>query len=406
MAAAASTTLTAAFSSLAHRRASSSALPALGTSWNLLARNLAVSDPNCRTSTSFYHGGTPAPASPSSAGSKPVRPPLGGGASRIRLFSSSYADEDANSEQLLADHPLPPAEPTTNGEASSSTDDGANGAVDEDATARPAGGRFDDLLSGVGLSGKLSQLANLPPARPLSPNDVFCNRELKLSGIKSVGFDMDYTLAQYHQPAFDKLAFDGAKEKLVSALGYPEEVLDFEYDHTFWVRGLIIDTQRGNFLKIDRHKYVRVAYHGFNAISSTTRKHLYNRMFNKVPSFTEKQFVNMDTLFQLVDAHLFALLVELKDNGEHEFLDLKTYEEVYRQVRECVDLCHRDGVIKDEVAVNPEKYIVPDAGFVPMLKGFRDAGVKVFLLTNSYWEYTSVVMNFLLHGRKVEAELM
>ena len=42
---------------------------------------------------------------------------------------------------------------------------------------------------------------------------------------------MDYTLAQYKQPAFDKLAFDGAKEKLVKKLGYPEAVLDFEYDH-------------------------------------------------------------------------------------------------------------------------------------------------------------------------------
>jgi hypothetical protein len=95
---------------------------------------------------------------------------------------------------------------------------------------------------------------------------------------------MDYTLAQYQQPAFDQLAFDGAKEKLFSALGYPKEVLDFQYDHTvsfltcdfiflslclyklskngltniclylllhlfkFWVRGLIIDTIRGNFL--------------------------------------------------------------------------------------------------------------------------------------------------------------
>lgn len=38
----------------------------------------------------------------------------------------------------------------------------------------------------------------------------------------------------------------------------------------FWVRHLIIDTQRGKFLKVDRHKYIRVAYHGFNPIFSTT----------------------------------------------------------------------------------------------------------------------------------------
>jgi 5'-nucleotidase len=158
---------------------------------------------------------------------------------------------------------------------------------------------------------------------------------------------------------------------------------------------LIIDTQRGNFLKIDRHKYVRVAYHGFGEISSTTRKILYSKNFNKVMSFSEKSFVNMDTLFQFVDAHLFALLVELKDKGEYEFLDFKTYEEIYRHIRESVDLCHRDGVIKDEVAINPEKYIVLDKGLIPMLKRYRDAGVKLFLLTNSHWEYTSTAMNYL-----------
>jgi len=329
--------------------------------------------------------------------------------------SSTYDfDEDESSEQLLADRPLTALameDPPLNGDADTAVavnGDATATTVNGDAAAetRPAGGRFDDLLSSVGLTGKLSTLADLPSKRPVSSDDVFCNRELKLSGIKAIGFDMDYTLAQYHQPQFDKLAFDGAKQKLVDALGYPEEVLNFEYDHTFWVRGLIIDTQRGNFLKIDRHKYVRLAYHGFEPISSVTRKHLYNRMFNKVPSFTEKHFVNMDTLFQLVDAHLFASLIEMKDKGEYEFLDEKTYGEIYRQVRECVDLCHRDGVIKDEVARNPEKYIVPDPNLIPMLQSYRESGVKVFLLTNSYWEYTSVAMNFLYHQRKESPEVM
>lgn len=260
--------------------------------------------------------------------------------------------------------------------------------------------RFRPLLDKMNLS--LKSLDHLPSRRPVSSNDVFCNRELRLDNLRAIGFDMDYTLAQYQQPQFDKLAFDGAKTKLVNSLGYPEEVLDFKYDHSFWVRGLIIDTKRGNFLKIDRHKYVRVAYHGFQQISSNMRKQLYSRTFNKVPSFTEKSFVNMDTLFQHVDAHLFASLIELKDFGEHEFLDGKTYEEIYRQVRECVDLCHRDGVIKDEVARDPEKYLVLDDGLLPMLRGFREAGVKVFLLTNSYWEYTSTAMNYLYHKKKVD----
>lgn len=98
------------------------------------------------------------------------------------------------------------------------------------------------------------------------------------------------------------------------------------------------------------------------------------------------------------------MLIDLKDNAEYDVLDFKTYEEIYRDIRECVDLCHRDGVIKDEVAVNPEKYLVLDQGLMPMLRRFRKEGIKVFLLTNSYWEYTVTVMNYLYHGRRVDDE--
>jgi 5'-nucleotidase len=280
---------------------------------------------------------------------------------------------------------------------------GAAAAPDAASSGDGLRDRYASVLGEVGLDyDKLSHVRNLPSRRAINPFQIFCNRELKMDGIRAIGFDMDYTLAQYKQPAFDRLAFDGAKEKLVRNLGYPEQVLNFQYDPSFWSRGLIMDTLRGNFLKIDRHKYVRVAYHGFDKMSSTTRKLLYSRTFNKVMSFSEKQYVNMDTLFQFVDAHLFASLVNLKDKGEHESLDYKTYEELYRHVRECVDLCHRDGVIKDEVARNPDRYLVLDPGLLPMMKKYRDAGVKLFLLTNSLWEYTSTAMNYLYHGKRLD----
>ena len=160
-------------------------------------------------------------------------------------MTSSY-DIDDEAEQTLATR-------VVNGDASHTIyDDAINGYKQV-----PASERYASTLEKFSLS--LPTVSNLPSSRPISSNDVFCNRELKLDTLKAVGFDMDYTLAQYQQPAFDKLAFDGAKVKLVDSFGYPEEVLNFEYDHTYWVRGLIIDTQRGNFLKIDRHKYVRVA---------------------------------------------------------------------------------------------------------------------------------------------------
>lgn len=53
---------------------------------------------------------------------------------------------------------------------------------------------------------------------------VFCNSAVNMKNIVAVGFDMDYTLAQYKPDTFESLAYDGTVEKLVSNLGYPKEV--------------------------------------------------------------------------------------------------------------------------------------------------------------------------------------
>ena len=114
-------------------------------------------------------------------------------------------------------------------------------------------------------------------------NHVFCNVELNCENLEAVGFDMDFTLAQYNDD-FNKLAFEGAKQKLVNNLGYPKEVLDFQYEPERFRRGLIIDKKRGNILKIDRHKYVRKVYHGTQELTARLRKAIYTK---QVTTFTE-----------------------------------------------------------------------------------------------------------------------
>jgi hypothetical protein len=62
-------------------------------------------------------------------------------------------------------------------------------------------------------------------------------------------------------------------------------------------RGLVIDKQRGIILKIDRHKYVRQARHGFRELDAEVRKSTYNK---EVVSFSEENFVNIDSVSLLV----------------------------------------------------------------------------------------------------------
>ena len=144
------------------------------------------------------------------------------------LHASYHVDEDEDAEQRLGENW---SQTTTQSQKDAIRPTVEDFARADDQTSKGGTRRFDDVLKSVGLEGKLHHVHQLSDQRALSAYDIFCNRELKLSAIRAIGFDMDYTLAQYQQPAFDKLAFDGAKEKLVKKLGYPEEVLEFEYDH-------------------------------------------------------------------------------------------------------------------------------------------------------------------------------
>ncbi|KAI3736980.1 hypothetical protein L2E82_26971 [Cichorium intybus] len=222
---------------------------------------------------------------------------------------------------------------------------------------------------------------------------IFCNSAVNMKNIVAVGFDMDYTLAQYKPETFESLAYDGTVEKLVSNLGYPEELLKWSFDWTYMVRGLVLDKKRGNILKMDRHKYVKVAYHGFRLISKNEKVATYGNSFVR-DAFDGPDYAHIDTLFSLAEAYLFAQLVDFKDSNPGKISEVKDYSRMYNDVRSAVDMCHRDGTLKTLVAKDIKKYINEDNSIVPMLKMLKTSGRAVFLVTNSLWDYTNVVMNF------------
>ena len=80
---------------------------------------------------------------------------------------------------------------------------------------------------------------------------MFVNRALRLDVIRYYGFDMDYTVAVYKQPEYDILVYELVLSRLLE-LGYPSSLADLSYDADFPIRGLFVDTELGNLLKIGR----------------------------------------------------------------------------------------------------------------------------------------------------------
>jgi 5'-nucleotidase len=223
---------------------------------------------------------------------------------------------------------------------------------------------------------------------------VFCNRNLKMSGISWVGFDMDYTLAIYDQPAMDDLSIRATIAKLINR-GYPDFIKTVPVSTQFPVRGLLIDKRFGHVLKMDRYKHVHKGYHGFRELTKEELKALYHS--KKLRPATPR-YHWIDTLYALSEVATYAALVDAMEKKGYAV----DYSRLFTDIRECIDEAHRDGTILDEVSSNLPHFVHRDPNLAPALHKLRSAGKKLFLLTNSRKEYTEKMMTYLLGGAMSE----
>jgi hypothetical protein len=188
---------------------------------------------------------------------------------------------------------------------------------------------------------------------------VFTNRNLRLEGIHSIGFDLDHTLAHYDPIPVEKLAFEITKQKLVEKREYPQEISKLKYNPEFVIRGLLVDKRRGNILKMDHFKYVRRAFHGRRPLSGDERRKAYRSQHLRL---SHPNYVSVDTLFHLPEAH-------------------------------------GDGSIKRHIVAKPGQFIRRDPKLGVMLEEFRRSGKRLFLLTNSEYYYSDALLRHLLERR-------
>jgi HAD superfamily 5'-nucleotidase-like hydrolase len=225
------------------------------------------------------------------------------------------------------------------------------------------------------------------------PRRIFCNRNLRMDGLRFVGFDMDYTLALYTEH-MEHLQAELALQRLVQQYGYPRAILASTYDPTFAIRGLVVDLEHGNVLKMDAHRFVGRVWHGGAPLDRTLRRETYT---NRKIAPADPAFAMVDTLFSLPEISLYCQLVALFDGlGPDE--SKPSYERVWRDLRGAMDSLHRDGTLKAIILKDIPRYVIKDDELAESLHRFRSAGKKLFILTNSEPNYTEAVMTHLLDG--------
>lgn len=229
---------------------------------------------------------------------------------------------------------------------------------------------------------------NLPHARK-----IFALRNLHFRDVQAVGFDMDYTLSHYRSPEIDELAFKKAGRLLVREKHYPHWLLEQRFDPSFAIRGLVLDGIRGNLLKLSSERQVVRASHGSRPIDVEAIELAYGR---RRLSAGAKGFRSIDTLFEIPESNLYAVLVDASDAG---ILQGKSYLEIFQDVRWAIDTAHRNGEMKAEILENREFFILRDPDLPKALDRWKRAGKKLFVLSNSEWHFTEGVLSYLLDGQ-------
>jgi 5'-nucleotidase len=105
------------------------------------------------------------------------------------------------------------------------------------------------------------------------------------------------------------------------------------------------------------------------------------------------RYYPIDTMFALPEICLYSDIVEYFSDLPYNSM---TYCGVFEDVNDTINALHRDGLMKNEILGNPDKYIKKDIRIPTLLERLRLQEKKTFLLTNSEYYYTNGVMKHLL----------
>ncbi len=217
---------------------------------------------------------------------------------------------------------------------------------------------------------------------------VFVNRILNMKKIKYIGLDMDHTLIRYKIKNFEGLVYQYVIDELIKNKGYPESIRQLKFNFDEVIRGLIIDSKNGNILKVNRHGAIRQSCHGTRQIQFAEQKNFYRSTY---VDLNDPNYMVIDTSFSIAFCLLYAQLVDLKDENPNAY---RNYNVIASDVLSAVDRVHAEGKLKKDISLDLEHYVIKDKGLVDGIKRYIQHGKKIFIVTNSDYHYTRLLLDY------------
>lgn len=250
--------------------------------------------------------------------------------------------------------------------------------------------------------------------RKYSKMDINSQQMFRLSDYDCIGFDLDNTLCEYKIKPMVQMEYSVLSRYLVETRGYDSKFLYAPLtsdDVDFLQRGLILDFERGNVLKLDEEGVIIAASHGTKELSESDVKFIYGESmtfhYSKLlcKDLTCAWDENLKSKFRILLDYFdlpaslgFARAVDsLRARGDNNYYaagrDVLSAL-VYMYSRENFGT-NVSNYFK-ELKLNPEKYINKcSEDFISWLKEVGKSKV-LFLITGSNVDYASFTASYCL----------
>uniref|UniRef100_A0A8C9G0V6 5'-nucleotidase domain-containing protein 1 n=1 Tax=Pavo cristatus TaxID=9049 RepID=A0A8C9G0V6_PAVCR len=220
-----------------------------------------------------------------------------------------------------------------------------------------------------------------------------------LADCEVMGFDLDHTLCRYHLPQSATLIYDSFAQYLVTEKGYDKDLLTLNPESLdFCCKGLALDLEDGNFLKLAEDGTVLRASHGTRSMTSEEILEIYGR----------REWKHFGTNCSTPFSKYFYLLMEFLPLFQYEslkwlILDIKKYD-FWKDVVAAIQHNYKISAFKEdcgtyfpEVKNHPEKYLQRCPNSVKKwLKQLKSAGKILLLITSSHSDYCRLLCEYIL----------
>ncbi|NP_001354731.1 5'-nucleotidase domain-containing protein 1 [Xenopus tropicalis] len=232
-----------------------------------------------------------------------------------------------------------------------------------------------------------------------------------LSQCDVIGFDLDHTLCRYQLHESNKLIYESFAQYLVSEKGYSAELLCVspeEWD--FCSKGLVLDLEEGNFLKLATDGTILRAAHGTKSMTVEEIEEVYGekrewKHFNAINGTYARsaKYYFYDNHFDLPSALLCAKVVDCIEVTEGQKYDF------WKDIVAAIEHNYKTTAFKENcgtyfpaVKKNPSKYLKPCSDAVKhWLRDLKNAGKTLLLITSSHSDYCRLLCEHIL-GKNFE----